>query len=411
MGRATRSASRTVVAMSIAIVVLGALIVAPAGAAPTTGAIAGATIEASTGTGLGGVCIEALQSVAANDGAATTASDGTYAITGLVPGNYSVVFDPTCGSSITSSYATKTPREDVTVASGATKANVTASFVQGGAVAGKIMDATTGAGLAGVCVYAQQTVGGLGSGWAKTAADGTYTVSALLAGLYAIQIDPTCVAPSPYAVRYLSAPVTIKAGVTKANVNASMVWGGSITGAITDVATGAGIAGACVSAMLAGGSFPSALVKTASDGTYTMANLYPGNYTLKLDPSCSGTSLKSYPDTTVATAVVVLPGTPTTNVNVALSSAPIPAPVVIQFVAASRALSTVAMSSILALAKKLVAGASVTSKGYAKGNAKLARSRAVTVARYLSFLVAIHVTLKTVTSASADRVVVAVTSQ
>jgi outer membrane protein OmpA-like peptidoglycan-associated protein len=81
------------------------------------------------------------------------------------------------------------------------------------------------------------------------------------------------------------------------------------------------------------------------------------------------------------------------------------------FAAHKATLSASAKSALRVLAKKLIAGASVTVTGYAKGNAALARGRANAVATYLKSLVHVKVTLKTVTRASVNEVTVTTSQQ
>jgi outer membrane translocation and assembly module TamA len=59
--------------------------------------------------------------------------------------------------------------------------------------------------------------------------------------------------------------------------------------------------------------------------------------------------------------------------------------------------------------KKLVAGASITVTGYAKGNAAVANSRATAVVNFLKKRVAIHVKIKTVTRTTMNQVTVVTT--
>jgi outer membrane protein OmpA-like peptidoglycan-associated protein len=77
----------------------------------------------------------------------------------------------------------------------------------------------------------------------------------------------------------------------------------------------------------------------------------------------------------------------------------------------SRALSATAKNVLSALAKKLVKGGSVTVVGYAHDDATLARKRAEVVARYLAAKVAVHVSIKIVTTSTVNKVMVITTRQ
>jgi hypothetical protein len=102
--------------------------------------------------------------------------------------------------------------------------------------------------------------------------------------------------------------------------------------------------------------------------------------------------------TSLATTIaLVLPATPS---KVTTSIAP-----------GSSSLSAGAKTQLRTLAKKLVDGASLTITGYAKNDARLAKSRASAVARYLESLVRVKVTLKTVVTSSSNHVIVVTNKQ
>jgi hypothetical protein len=88
-----------------------------------------------------------------------------------------------------------------------------------------------------------------------------------------------------------------------------------------------------------------------------------------------------------------------------------PRTVVIGFTARGRSLNAGVRSALLKLSLHLLAGASVTVTGYAKGNVTLAKMRADAVARYLKAHASLHVTLKASTGSAKREVTVATTSQ
>ena len=67
-------------------------------------------------------------------------------------------------------------------------------------------------------------------------------------------------------------------------------------------------------------------------------------------------------------------------------------------------LSSMAKNVLDALAKKLESGATLTITGNARGNASLAGRRAMVVATYLESKVHVHVTLKSVTTSTVNKV-------
>ncbi|HVA99859.1 MAG TPA: choice-of-anchor D domain-containing protein [Acidimicrobiales bacterium] len=128
----------------------------------------------------------------------------------------------------------------------------------------------------------------------------------------------------------------------------------------------------------------------------------------------SGSSLTvTSAGTCVVTATMAANGTssaissPATTITFApkISTAS-PVAVAVRYSATSYELSAEAKKTLRALASRLVAGASVTITGFAKGDAVLAKSRARAVARYLASLVKLKVTLKSVTYVSLNRATV-----
>ncbi len=96
-----------------------------------------------------------------------------------------------------------------------------------------------------------------------------------------------------------------------------------------------------------------------------------------------------------------------TAVSMALPARP--KTLTVEFKAGSAALTSAAKGALSTLSRELVKGASVTVTGFAKGNAKLARSRASAVANYLQSKA--HATIKTNTSSSANSATVVTTKQ
>ena len=160
--------------------------------------------------------------------------------------------------------------------------------------------------------------------------------------------------------------------------------------------TGANLAGA----LLTNANFTGAVFTNA---TLTNANLDGANF--------SGATLAGVVSGGLTGTPKNLPPGWSVKGGVLSYTAPKPATVSVTFTSKSSVLSAAAKRVLLALSQKLISGASVTVTGYAKGNVALARSRAVTASRYLADKIKIHVTLKTVTSASVNKVTVVTTKQ
>ena len=129
-------------AATCVVVVLGSAIAigSQASATGTTGSISGTVTAAAGGGDVSGICVDALTSDGTLTlvGSATTAADGTYAISGLSAGNYDVEFSVagcgTTGSYLTQWYnnaTTSSTAHVVPVTAGATTASINAALISG----------------------------------------------------------------------------------------------------------------------------------------------------------------------------------------------------------------------------------------------------------------------------------------
>ena len=302
------------------------------------GTISGTVTNASS-TALEGVCVEASLAGGSTTGS-STASDGTYSIQGLTPGSYTVEFDP-CESGSTyapqwyddaTSESAATP---VVVSAGGTTADIDASLVQGGVISGKVTG-VAGGGLKGICVDAYPVSYG-GSGYATTAANGTYTISGLAAGSYDVDFSTTnCSTAGNYIGQwYNDAPsesqatlVSVTVGQTSSGIDATLVRGATITGTVTD-AGNHDLSGICVTADPTSG-FEYQTYETTTDayGTYTLTRLPAGSYDIEFTTgkSCGNTgnyAAQWYQDATSqssATPVTVTAGTTTSSIDATMAA-------------------------------------------------------------------------------------------
>jgi hypothetical protein len=184
----------------------------------------------------------------------TTASDGSYALTGLAAGTYPV-------SASGSSY-TFGPAQMISVGPSQTGVNFAATAVY--TISGKVT--AQGAGVSGVVV----TVGNATVG---TAPDGSYSVTGLVAGTYAVSVSN--------ASYTFSGAQQVTVGPTSATANFTAIPLFTISGKVT--AQGAGMAWLTVTA----GNFTTT---TAADGSYTLSSLPAGTYTVSVSSSYSNFS-------------------------------------------------------------------------------------------------------------------------
>jgi protocatechuate 3,4-dioxygenase beta subunit len=124
--------------------------------------------------------------------AVTSEGDGTYAISGLPQGTYTVDFEPSGSDYVGQFYDGAAESADATqivLAAGATKEGVDARLAPGATVEGTVT-AAGGGPLEEVEVHVQPTGGGLG-GAAITDVEGNYSVTGLRPGGYTVQFVPT----------------------------------------------------------------------------------------------------------------------------------------------------------------------------------------------------------------------------
>jgi len=181
---------------------------------------------------------------------AVTGADGTYTIVGLVAGEYTL-------TASLAEYTFAPATLSVTVGPSASEEDFAATQVtysiSGTATVG-------GAPLAGVTVDAG------GGRTAVTGADGTYTIGGLVAGTYTLTASK-----AEYAFAPATLSVTVGPGASGQDFAATQVTY-SISGTVT--VGGAPLAGVTVDA---GGGHTAV---TGADGTYTIAGLVAGSYTL-----------------------------------------------------------------------------------------------------------------------------------
>jgi len=214
-----------------------------------------------------------------DQGVATTASDGTYEITGLFPANYEVFAR---GEGNLPTYHP----EPVFVSRDSITRSIDIEMQPGGTISGRVTHA--GLGLANAAVFIPALFYG-----GQTDAQGYYSLTGVPPGDHVVLAG---VFGSGYATEYYSdaytsswaTPVTVVGGATTQNINFDLAIGGSITGRVTDP-FGAGVPNASVTAV-----GPAFAQWTMSDnaGFYTVNGLSPGLHTVSAEDA-----LASYPVT------------------------------------------------------------------------------------------------------------------
>jgi hypothetical protein len=268
---------------------------APVGADGTTGAISGIVTAANGGATLGGICVTATPP-GSGGGSAVTGSDGTYTISGLAPGGYSVEFATGCGN--TGNYApqwwngasSQSSGSPVQVSAGATASPINAQLQTGGIVTGTVTAAVGSAGLAGICVSVWSTgsngPGAQPSGTATTGGDGSYSVSGLGGNQYTVEFANGCGTTGDFvtqwwngaATQQTATPFQLNGGSTKSSVDAQMVAGGGISGTVTAAVGGQVAQGVCVE--ISSTTDPNLTVTAVTDatGSYSVLGLAAGQF-------------------------------------------------------------------------------------------------------------------------------------
>jgi hypothetical protein len=293
-----------------------------------------------------------------------TGTDGTYLVKGLPAGSYFVCIDAlsATGSSTTGyvnqcynghpwdgSTPDSTTATPVAVTLGAVHAGIGATLIAGGAISGKATDSSGPVANAVALVF---TASGAFQSAAETAADGTYTFSALPSGTYFVCFTggsatghsttgylPQCYSGKPWdGLTPPSSPadtsVTVTAGATTSGVNALMKPGAAITGKAVDSVGAVSYVNVLVydsSHTVISNSL------TGPDGTYAVGGLPTGSYFVCFQASfASGSSATGYhdqcyngapwdgataPSAPTDTAVAVTTGSAKTNINATLAPA------------------------------------------------------------------------------------------
>ncbi len=310
--------STTAVLVAAAVVALG---VRPA-AALTGGSITGTVTDTSLpANDLSGMCVRATQppdTVADGNGIAVTAANGSYTISDLPTGSYTVWVDPTCNGT-SSSYYVPQSQSGVTVTEPGTTTQDFA-LVLGGDISGTITG--NGGGVGGVMVNATKSI------WATTASNGTYTIEGLTPGSYDVGVSPSQLGTTYSPYESTAARETVTAG-SVTTLNVALVVGAAISGTVTAASSGAPLPDICVVANSPDGT--TGYADTASGGSYAIGGLPAGNYTVQFyvgqfcgtgnyasqwyDSAASGATSQSG-----ATAVSVLAGSSTTGIDAVMQT-------------------------------------------------------------------------------------------
>lgn len=235
----------------------------------------------------------------------STAADGTYTVSTVQPGQYTIEFvggAATGGISDAAGYVTcYDASRVVTVVPGSTNSGINCALQSGVEIKGTVSDPSGHPIAYNVTAEAQLTNdpnAQVATGWNTTGADGTYDIRALPAGPYEVcflskaSINRSArfagYAPQCYNGAQPSTGgtvLTLVGGQVVTGVNARLAPGGAISGRVTDP-SGSGLGDVSISIVGEGSTTGSGFdtfqytppfgFGTSIDGTYTIGNLDPG---------------------------------------------------------------------------------------------------------------------------------------
>lgn len=306
-----------------------------------TGGISGTVTDATTGTGLPFVEVVAYTPNETPAGTATTSGTGTYAVSGLPPGTYYLrTVTPAPLSFIDEAYdnlscvpCSVVGSTPLSVSANTTTGNIDFALSPGASMTGTVRNGNS-LGLGNVTVELYSSAGAR-IATTMTNGSGGYTFVGLPPGLYFAR----AVVPSYYILVNTAygnvpcldcsivgtKPIVVAGTALVSDIDIVLQSGMSITGAVINAASSAGLNGVDVEIYSAGGT----LVKsTTTDptGRYVISGLWPGTYFAKTSvPAGSAFQNVAYGNipcapcaVTATTPITLVLATPTPEIDFAL---------------------------------------------------------------------------------------------
>lgn len=298
--------------------------------------VSGTVTASGTGAPLSFAFVQALDANGSTIGNASTASDGTYTLSGLAPGSVTLKFMPPFNGNFLTQWWS-----GVSSQGGAQYFDVPAA----GALTGYDAQLSTGATISGTITDDAGNPIPFASAYALKAGDvfssggfadssGNYTIPALTAGDYTISFDAS--GAGNYAAAWWNGATT-QSTATVVHVDDQQ----QVTGIDATMGAGATISGTISGLTVNGSSFPAANATITAvrpdgsqanqtygnlDGTYTVGNLPPGTYYLQIDPQGGTTDFSSqwYLNGTslaIATPITVTAGQTLSGTDITLPAA------------------------------------------------------------------------------------------
>jgi len=268
-----------------------------------------------------------------------TAANGTYTIGNLQDATYEVLFDPTCGETISSPYASQFYNDEpdyetglpITFSSSTTRTGVNATLAAGASISGTVT-APGAVNDGGVCVIAYTAAVENFEALAITNASGAYDLTNLPADSYKVVFDPGCegLVTTDFGISWYNAEASFAAATTVTLSTAEALSGvnatlGLIVSALSISTTSlpSGTMSSAYSATMSatGGSgaydwtasgLPAGLSISASTGAITGTPTVSGGFTALITVTDASTPVVQA-TTSLSLSIVSPPPPPTTT--------------------------------------------------------------------------------------------------
>jgi hypothetical protein len=265
------------------------------GALNRGGTIAGRIVSGISRRPVAGACVFVTTSAGTIVTAGISGRSGQFEIPNVAAGRWTL--EPSLCLSARPALA-GVVRRHVSVRDTPTATRVTITLPRAGRITGTVLGGTPAAAEPGICVEATPMTGVGESQFALTGANGRYTMPGLARGTYRVLFTPLCpfgtaaLVPQWFSgktARSAATPVTVAAGKTTVAIGGTLAADGGISGTVTG-ASDAAVAGVCVGAYAGTSRSPAAIASTGGDGSYQLAGLSPGGYTVEFSPGCGAAS-------------------------------------------------------------------------------------------------------------------------
>ena len=228
--------------------------------------VSGSVLDAETGRPISGLNIRARMVDGDDSAWADTGFDGTYTLWGIPEGIQEIRVRG-------EGYIEE--RRDLAIEGRSQVLEFDFDLTLGASVSGTVIDGDTGISIANLEVHAATVGSGRHVAWERTDAEGRFILRGLASGEIGVFVDGQ--GYIPHGLR-----VTVSGQETVTGVDLALSRGGTITGRVTDVATGIPISGITVKQRWVEKDFESR-ANTDAEGVYLLTGLGEGQHRLWIE--------------------------------------------------------------------------------------------------------------------------------